>query len=203
MRWCVGSSASGSWHVAAERDHASPGVRKECDAGEGRPRGATRAERSIFTAHGPHSAGSTGSPFGTRCILSAGVSPILSAGVSQRPLWLCTSSAGRLRHVYGTCPPRTRLARSGRRGPIAQPTPGAPYASQHGCGAPFVRQHWCLVQSANSAPQLGTFQTVYFSFRINAPYGVWLNLSPSRDFAPKNTAHAWTDGPLPATFTVP
>ena len=34
-------------------------------------------------------------------------------------------------------------------------------------------------------------------------HGVWLNLSPSRDFAPKNTAHAWTDGPLPATFTVP
>jgi hypothetical protein len=57
VRWCVGSSASGSWHVAAERDHASPGVRKECDAGEGRPRGATRAERSIFTLfspHGPH-----------------------------------------------------------------------------------------------------------------------------------------------------
>ena len=29
-----------------------------------------------------------------------------------------------------------------------------------------------------------------------------LNLSPSRDFARKNTAHAWTDGPPPATFTV-
>jgi len=28
------------------------------------------------------------------------------------------------------------------------------------------------------------------------------NLSPSRDFAPRNTAHTWTDGPPPATFTV-
>ena len=27
-------------------------------------------------------------------------------------------------------------------------------------------------------------------------------VSPSRDSAPKNTAHAWTDGPPPATFTV-
>ena len=33
-------------------------------------------------------------------------------------------------------------------------------------------------------------------------YGVWLNLSPSRDPARRNTAHAWTDGPPPATFTV-
>ena len=33
-------------------------------------------------------------------------------------------------------------------------------------------------------------------------YGVWLNLSPSRDSARRNTAHAWTDGPPPATFTV-
>ena len=29
-----------------------------------------------------------------------------------------------------------------------------------------------------------------------------VELSPSRDFARKNTAHAWTDGPPPATFTV-
>ena len=29
-----------------------------------------------------------------------------------------------------------------------------------------------------------------------------LNWAPSRDFARKNTAHAWTDGPPPATFTV-
>ena len=34
--------------------------------------------------------------------------------------------------------------------------------------------------------------------------GFWLNLyiPISRDFARKNTAHAWTDGPPPATFTV-
>ena len=30
-----------------------------------------------------------------------------------------------------------------------------------------------------------------------APARVWLNLSPSHDFAQKNTAHAWTDGPPP------
>jgi len=34
------------------------------------------------------------------------------------------------------------------------------------------------------------------------PCGGWLNLSPSRDSARRNTAHAWTDGPPPATFTV-
>ena len=33
-------------------------------------------------------------------------------------------------------------------------------------------------------------------------YGVWLNLSPSRDSARRNMAHAWTDGPPPATPTV-
>jgi hypothetical protein len=34
-------------------------------------------------------------------------------------------------------------------------------------------------------------------------FGVWPNLSPSRDFARRNTAHAWTDGPPLATFMVP
>ena len=32
--------------------------------------------------------------------------------------------------------------------------------------------------------------------------GVWPHLSPSRDFARRNTAHAWTDGPPLATFMV-
>ena len=96
------------------------------------------SSRAIHVHRTVHTAGSTGSPFGTRCCSSA--------PESQRP-WLCTSPAGRLAR-----PPRKRLARPGRREPIAQPTAGQPTArcvSQHGCAPPS--QHENLAAPAANA----------------------------------------------------
>ena len=69
---------------------------------------------------------------------------------------------------------------------------------------PLVRLvPWYRVTRVHSLRHAYT-QHSAFGLRPSIPrYGVWLNfLSPSRDFARKNTAHAWTDGPPPATFTV-
>ena len=62
----------------------------------------------------------------------------------------------------------------------------------------------CFVKSEvarEPAPRL--YYPLYYPLLDTTPDGVWPNLSPSRDFARRNTAHAWTDGPPPATFTVP
>ena len=102
------------WRRASQKNHSSSAI---------------HAHRTV------HTAGSTGSPFGTRCCSSA--------PESQRP-WLCTSLAGRLAH-----PPRTRLARPGRREPIAQPTAGASCVSQHG-RAPPSPHHNLAAPAANT-----------------------------------------------------
>ena len=108
----------------------------------------SHSSRAIHAHRTVHTAGSTGSPFGTRCCSSA--------PESQRP-WLCTSLAGRLAR-----PPRKRLARPGRREPIAQPTAGASCASQHGCAPPSPHHNL-------AAPAANAFGAIRYETRCAPP----------------------------------
>ena len=60
-------------------------------------------------------------------------------------------------------------------------------------------------ECCNPVSQWPCRRAFLFGALLDLYFGVWLNLSPSRrNSAPTriNTAHAWTDGPPPATFTV-
>ena len=85
-------------------------------------------------------------------------------------------------------------------------TEGAPRSS-HWDPRPLARRHRRVpLAGARRTPRAPTGRPRHYRARATSSgvpsYGVWLNLFPSRDFARKNTPHAWTDGPPPATFTV-